>query len=73
MNSQNLMLDQNLVNCLKTKEQWGHDIVYNICTNTQTIVPWGLGDYAGAFFIGFLILLLTGMLVGVVGLILDGY
>lgn len=53
-------VDLNLNNsqCLVTKVQFGHDIVYNICKGTETIVPWGVGDY---FMLGF-----TGLVLAVI-------
>lgn len=35
----------NSARCLKTMTNIGYDTVHNVCTNTVTIVPWGVIDW----------------------------
>lgn len=31
--------------CLKTVQELGHDVVYNVCAGTKQITPWGIVDW----------------------------
>lgn len=47
-----------IVNCLKHVENLGYTTVYNLCNDTQKIIPWGFGNWFGlSLIILFLIFL----------------
>ena len=41
-------LNLNLSACLKEINNIGSTTYQNVCNNTQSVVPWGTADWAGA-------------------------
>lgn len=50
-----------LKECLKEQSQFGQTVYHNICSGTQTIVPWGGVDWMFAY-VGFGVLGVLGLL-----------
>lgn len=57
----NAEINLNAAECIVRKSAIGHDVVTNICSGTETIVPWQAVDWLGAMLaVG--VALLFGML-----------
>ncbi len=54
---QTINANLNNADCIKTVENIGSRTYVNICTKSQTVVPWGSIDWIGVGVIIFLIIL----------------
>jgi len=59
----NITANINNSQCIVEKAYWGHDTFFNVCSGTETEVPWsalnylvGLGIWAVAVIIGLFLL-----------------
>ena len=57
---QTINLNQNAAQCLHSASYFGKEVIYNICNNTNTEIPWGGGDWA---LLVFLLALGTGIII----------
>jgi hypothetical protein len=49
--------------CIKSIDQWGETIHYNICNGTSVAVPWGLVHYvAFPLMLIFMLVVIAGMI-----------
>jgi hypothetical protein len=55
-------LNHNFAECLHTGTYLGKSIVFNVCNDTQTIIPWGGPDWI-------LLVFLCGLGIGVLALL----
>jgi hypothetical protein len=56
----------NLAQCLRPSNGWGQTTWYNVCDNTQHVVPWGSMDYVGPIIASGFLLAITAMVVACV-------
>lgn len=47
MSADQIDLNVNAAQCMKTASHFGFERVHNVCTQTVTDVPWGSADWAG--------------------------
>lgn len=57
-------LNLNQAECLTTKQDWGRDIVTNLCNGNVQIVPWGTMDYVGTIGAIMVVIAVTAFVLG---------
>lgn len=44
-------INLNDAKCIQSMTNWGESVIYNICSGTNTHLPWGTMDYIGTLFL----------------------
>jgi|GEM_PF-5379679 len=66
-------LNHNAAECVKQYDRWGETVYRNICSGTESVLPWGISDWMALAIMGLVCVTLIWSGVGIFRLFRSNY